>query len=167
MKGGEFELRIYDCNGRLKEIRRSHNTMTTNGINYIADRWRNRSNVKELSTGSGWIAVGCGSGPISAADITLGSEVCWASGGRMKCSSVSRGTTSTQLVCAANFSTSGAIWPTINETGIFVTGYDTTDTLQVADSGPDTGLMICRATFADVNKTGSDTMSVIWKLNMT
>lgn len=122
------------------------NTIVTVGKSQIAGLITN-----DISAGSAFdhIALGLGSSAIAAGDTVLGSEY-------LKLAVVGTQVTTTVTNDTMNLSGLFAIdaTKTINEAGIF------------NKSGLDTGSMLARTTFADINTSSGDVISTIWKVKI-
>jgi len=137
---GEFEVFLYDDNKRLKAYRHVKNITVNTGFRAVCDMM-----------GSGGIepfkycAIGTSTVAPSTSDTALGAETARAIGGY----------TRTADTIWKNDATFGAGVGTgaIAESGLFN-----------ASSG---GTMLCRQTFAVINKGASDTLVVTWQYTLS
>lgn len=154
--------------GEIKDYRNQVNVVTTIGRNFVGDNWIGRSNVYQLDTSSGLIAVGTGSATLAVGQSGLGTEVSQASGGRSVIGTVARANSASGLQLGVTFYSSGANATGINEVGLFGKGYSTDEsTLLTPTLAPNTGALVARANVSGtgINKTSSDTLTVNWYLS--
>jgi hypothetical protein len=137
---GKLQIRLFDENGGLKEELEFNNLVVTVGKDFIASRM-----VGTASAVMSHMAIGEGSTSPVVGNTTLGNEL-----GRVALTS---GTASGSVV--TYFATFGAGTGTgpITEAGVFNAGT--------------AGTMLCRTTFAVVNKGAADSMAVTWTVTIS
>jgi hypothetical protein len=137
---GKLQIRLFDENGGLKEELEFNNLVVTVGKDFIASRM-----VGTASAVMSHMAIGEGSTSPVVGNTTLGNEL-----GRVALTS---GTASGSVV--TYFATFGAGTGTgpITEAGVFNAGA--------------AGTMLCRTTFAVVNKGAADSMAVTWTVTIS
>lgn len=137
---GKLQIRLFDENGGLKEELDLNNLVVTVGKDFIASRM-----VGTASAVMSHMAIGEGSTSPVVGNTTLGNEL-----GRVALTS---GTASGSVV--TYFATFGAGTGTgpITEAGVFNAG--------------SAGTMLCRTTFAVVNKGAADSMAVTWTVTIS
>lgn len=137
---GKLQIRLFDENGGLKEELEFNNLVVTVGKDFIASRM-----VGTASAVMSHMAIGEGSTSPVVGNTTLGNEL-----GRV---SLTSGTASGSVV--TYFATFGAGTGTgpITEAGVFNAGT--------------AGTMLCRTTFAVVNKGAADSMAVTWTVTIS
>lgn len=137
---GKLQIRLFDENGGLKEELEFNNLVVTVGKDFIASRM-----VGTASAVMSHMAIGEGSTSPVVGNTTLGNEL-----GRVALTS---GTASGSVV--TYFATFGAGTGTgpITEAGVFNAGV--------------AGTMLCRTTFAVVNKGAADSMAVTWTVTIS
>jgi hypothetical protein len=137
---GKLQIRLFDENGGLKEELEFNNLVVTVGKDFIASRM-----VGTASAVMSHMAIGEGSTSPVVGNTTLGNEL-----GRVALTS---GTASGSVV--TYFATFGAGTGTgpITEAGVFNAG--------------SAGTMLCRTTFAVVNKGAADSMAVTWTVTIS
>lgn len=136
---GAVSIKLFDKNGQLKDDRQIKNLVVAAGKTFIAARMVGTPN--EMSH----MAIGASSTAADAADTALGSEL-----GR---------------VALASETSSGAV---VTYTATFPAGTGTGAVVEAgilnAGSG---GTMLCRTTFAVVNKGVDDVMSITWQITVS
>lgn len=136
---GALKIVLTDENGQVKEEREIPNLVVTTGKGFIASRM-----VGTSASIMSYMAVGSDSTSPAAGNTTLGTEL-----GRVALTS---GTASGAVATyVATFGT-GVGTGAIVEAGIF---NDNTS-----------GTMLCRTTFAVVNKGANDTMTITWTVTV-
>ncbi len=136
---GSVSICVFDKDGNVKDERKIHNLVVTTGKTFIAAR------MVGTPTTMSHMAIGAGTTSPDAANTVLGSEL-----GRVALTS---GTSSGAVVAyAANFP-AGTGTGAITEAGILNAG-----------SG---GTLLCRSTFAVVNKGADDGMSITWQITVS
>ena len=139
---GTLSVKHYNEANILVHSQEIPNLVVTSGKSHIASRINSDSGTKMSH-----MAIGGDSTTPVAGDTTLGGEM-----GRVAFSSVT---------VAANTLTYGATFPggtatgTVNEAGIF------------NNSGNNSGTMLCRTVFADVNKGASDAVVIAWNVSVS
>lgn len=140
---GIVNFLLTDENGNTKE-QRSENLVVTTGLAFITSRMS--------GTGDGvmsHMAVGTGSTTAAAADTALGSE-----SARVALTSTTRVTTTVTndaIQYVATFS-AGTGTAALTEAGVF--------------NASSAGTMLCRTTFAVINKGANDTLTITWKITL-
>jgi len=137
---GEFEVFLYDAMGRLKEYRKVKNITVNTGFSAVCDMMGN-GGVEPFK----YCAIGTGTTAPDASDTSLDNEVARVQGGYTK---VSNTVWKNEATFGAGTGT-GAI----TESGLFN-----------ASSG---GTMLCRQTFAVINKGDNDTLVVTWQYTLS
>jgi len=136
---GAVSIKLFDKNGQLKDDRQIKNLVVAAGKTFIAARMVGTPD--EMSH----MAIGASSTAADAADTALGSEL-----GR---------------VALASETSSGAV---VTYTATFPAGTGTGAVVEAgilnAGSG---GTMLCRTTFAVVNKGVDDVMSITWQITVS
>jgi hypothetical protein len=137
---GKLQVKLFDESGNLKEEHEFSNLVVTVGKDFIASRM-----VGTASSVMSHMAIGEGSTSPVVGNTTLGNEL-----GRVALTS---GTASGSVV--TYFATFGAGTGTgpITEAGVFNAG--------------SAGTMLCRTTFAVVNKGAADSMAVTWTVTIS
>jgi len=139
---GEFELKLFGPDGLLKDYRLIKNLTVNVGFDEVCHMM---GDPDYRPPQFNYCAIGTGTvGPV-AGDTILGTEL----------SRVQGGFTQTSVTVWKNDATFGAGTGTgaITESGMFD-----------ASSG---GTMLCRQTFAVINKGGSDTLVVTWQYTLS
>ena len=137
---GKLQVKLFDESGNLKEEHEFNNLVVTVGKDFIASRM-----VGTASPVMSHMAIGEGSTSPVVGNTTLGNEL-----GRVALTS---GTGTGSVV--TYFATFGAGTGTgpITEAGVFNAG--------------SAGTMLCRTTFAVVNKGAADSMAVTWTVTIS
>lgn len=137
---GDVALVLRDKNGNVKEERKINNLIVDTGLNFICDRMKNdETAMTHMALGSGTTAPAAGN---TALESQLGSREA------LDSSTV----TNNQIVYISSFE-AGDATGAVSEAGIFN-----------AASG---GTMLCRVTFAVVNKAADDVLSINWTITLT
>jgi hypothetical protein len=135
---GNYDLKLYDEFGRLKDERNTPNLITTAGFDGIIQKGY------ATQTGSNswnFIAVGSGTAAAAAANTTLGSEAARAQGTYAH-------TDGQANFSVANTFAAGTATGSITEAGLFNSGV--------------AGQLFSRQVFAVINKGAADTLAVTW-----
>ena len=137
---GEFEVFLYDKEGTLKEYRKVKNLTVNAGFSAVCDMMGS-GNVEPFS----YCAIGTGTTAPDATDTSLETEVARVQGGYTKVSDT----------VWKNDATFGAGTGTgaITESGLF--------------NSSSSGTMLCRQTFAVINKGDNDTLVVTWQYTLS
>jgi hypothetical protein len=136
---GSLKVVLTDENGVVKEEREIPNLVVSSGKTFIASRM-----VGTTASAMSYMAVGSSSTAPVAGDVTLGAEL-----GRVALTSgTSSGAVATYV---ASFGT-GVGTGAIVEAGIL--------------NASTAGTMLCRTTFAVVNKGANDTMTITWTVTV-
>lgn len=138
---GRLNIVLTDKDGNIKEQREETNLVVDAGLNFICDRMEGTSEAVMSH-----MAVGSGSTAPAAGDTDLGSVL----GSREAIDSTA--VTNNTIVYTCGFE-AGDGTGAITEAGIFN-----------AATG---GTMLCRTTFAVVNKAADDTMTITWTITLT
>ncbi len=141
---GKYFLYLYGPNGELKDQREGCNVVTTVGKEFIASFLNSACAAASTFTGK-YVAIGTNDVAESAADTSLGTEVSRHTG---TASYISGGIYQVRATFAVGSGT-GAI----TEYGVF--------------SSNSAGTMLSRDTEAAINKSASDTLTVIWQLTVS
>lgn len=137
---GDVAVVLRDKNGNIKDERTIKNLIVDTGLNFICDR------MKDDETAMTHMALGSGSTAPAAGDTSLESQL----GSRELLDSST--VTNNQIVYVASFEAGDA------------TGGVTEAAIFNAASG---GTMLCRVTFAVVNKAADDVLSINWTITLT
>jgi len=137
---GEFEVFLYDKEGTLKEYRKVKNLTVNAGFSAVCDMMGS-GNVEPFT----YCAIGTGTTAPDATDTSLESEVARVQGGYTK---VSNTVWKNEATFGAGTGT-GAI----TESGLF--------------NSSSSGTMLCRQTFAVINKGDNDTLVVTWQYTLS
>jgi len=137
---GDVAVVLRDKNGNVKEERKINNLIVDTGLNFICDR------MKDDETAMTHMALGSGTTAPAAGNTSLESQL----GSREALDSST--VTNNQIVYISSFEASDATGA-VSEAGIFN-----------AASG---GTMLCRVTFAVVNKAADDTLTINWTITLT
>ena len=140
----------------------THNLVTHPGEMFVVDRMRERASVTPMDLTTTYVALGTGS---TIANYWLGSLITEISGvgnpGRDVPDSLSR---STQTVLVSNLFTSTQASGGLTEAGIFITGYDSGGNLQTVSAALDSGGLFAYATFNEITKDDTNTLTLDWEL---
>lgn len=137
---GAVQLVLKDEFGNVKEDRTIKNLVVTTGRNYIASRIKDAT-----ATVMSHFAVGTSSTTPALGDITLGTE-----SGRVALSAT---TVSTNVVTYTATVPAGTATAALVEAGIF--------------NASSAGDMLCRTTFAVINKGANDSLTATWTLTVS
>jgi hypothetical protein len=142
---GEFEVKLYGPDGILKDYRKVKNMTVTTGFQNVCDLMG-----KETATSYGFqhCAIGTGLDAPALADTILGTELARVAGGYTR-------TADTVWTNNATFG-AGTGTGAITESGMF-------NGASVAYSNT----LLCRQTFAVINKGASDTLVVTWQYTLS
>jgi hypothetical protein len=136
---GTVKVVVRDENGDVKEEREIKNLVVTSGRNFIAGR------MTGTATAMSHMAVGSGTATPALGDTALGTQL-----GRVALTSAT--TTNNVTTYTATFA-AGTGTGAVTEAGIFN-----------ASTG---GTMLCRTTFAVVNKGAQDTLAITWAVTIS
>ena len=142
---GKLKVEKYDQDNNLVDSREIPNLVVSAGKAHIAKRITSNGGDAASVVMSHMSIGGAATSPV-AGDTVLGSEM-----GRVSLTSTS---------VAANAITYGATFPggtatgTIKEAGIF------------NSAGSNSGTLLCRTTFADINKGASDAVVITWNVSV-
>ena len=137
---GDVAVVLRDKNGNVKDERKINNLIVDAGLNFICDRMKNdETAMSHMGLGSGTTAPAAG-------NTTLESQL----GSREVLDSST--VTGNQIVYVASFE-AGDATGAVSEAAIFN-----------AASG---GTMLCRVSFAVVNKSADDVLSISWTISLT
>lgn len=144
---GKLKVQKYDQDNNLVDSREIPNLVVASGKAHIAQRITANSNPSSIQGDvMSHMSIGGAATSPTASDTILGSEM-----GRVSLTSTS---------VAANAITYGATFPggtatgTIKEAGIF------------NSAGSNSGTLLCRTTFADINKGASDAVVITWNVSV-
>jgi len=143
---GHVSIVLRDASGKIKEEREIKNLIVNKGLQYIASRMVNSSTgvMSHMALGSSTAAATAGQTDLVS---ILGSRE------GLDSTNIS-GANLEKVVYAASFEAGDAIGA-VTEAGIFNSGS--------AGSGD----MLCRTTFAVVNKAVDDTMAISWTITLS
>lgn len=136
---GQLHIVVRGKDGEIKDEREVKNLVVNAGLEFIASRMIGTADavMSHMGLGSGTTAAAAGDTDLQTA---LGSRVGLAS-------SAVDGADAKKVVYTANFP-AGAGTGTVTEAGTF--------------NAATAGIMLCRTTFAAVNKTADDALSITW-----
>lgn len=137
---GELSVVLRDENGNIKQEQFIPNLVVTVGKNWIASRMKDTGIPVQMSH----MAVGAGTVAPVVGDTALGSEL-----GRVALTTAGGTVSNNEVTYTATFP-AGTGTGAITEAGI----------LNAASAGT----MLCRTTFAVVNKGANDTVAISWKV---
>jgi hypothetical protein len=137
---GCLKIEVFNPDGSLKEIREIDNLVVTVGKEFIASRI-----VGTAASVMSHMAVGTDSTTPVAGDTTLGAEVARVA--------LTSGTASGAVATFVATFGAGTGTGALAEAGIFNAGAG--------------GTMLCRTTFAVVNKGASDAMTITWTVTIS
>ena len=136
---GSVQICVFDKDGNVKDERKINNLVVTTGKNFIASR------MVGTPTAMSHMAIGAGTTAAAAGNTALESEL-----GRVTLTSgVASGAVVTYVATFGAGTGTGAV----TEAGILNAG-----------SG---GTLLCRSTFAVVNKGADDGMSITWQITVS
>jgi hypothetical protein len=146
---GKLNIEIKGPDGRVKESIYIPNLVVTTGKNFIANRMKDTVSGFTQKAQMSHMAVGIGNTAPNVADTILDDELA-----RVALTTAGGSVASAVVTYAATFSP-GTGTGAIVEAGIF------------NDDGSPSGDMLCRTTFAVVNKGNDDTMSITWTVTIS
>jgi hypothetical protein len=146
---GKLNIEIKGPDGRVKESIYIPNLVVTTGKNFIANRMKDTVSGFTQKAQMSHMAVGISNTAPNVADTTLADELA-----RVALTTAGGSVASAVVTYAATFSP-GTGTGAIVEAGIF------------NDDGTPGGDMLCRTTFAVVNKGADDTMSITWTVTIS
>lgn len=135
---GRVHIVVYDKFGNVKEERDTSNLIVTAGKNHIAARQKTAGIPAEMSH----MAVGTGATAPAVGDTTLETEL-----SRVALNTAGGTAVDNVVMYSATFD-AGAATGALTEAGILNAGA--------------AGALLCRTTFAVVNKGAEDAMTIIW-----
>ena len=138
---GELQIVVTGPDGQIKEDRLVPNMVVTVGKNFVASRMAGAT-----SAVMSHMAVGAGTVAPAVSDTALGSEL-----GRVALTTTGGVATNATVEFVASFP-AGTGTGAVTEAGIFN-----------ASSG---GTMLCRTTFAVVNKGAEDSIAITWRVTV-
>lgn len=139
---GFLDIRLYDKDGVLKDVRAVKNLVVTAGKVVIADRLGDSTPSKDAMT---HMALGTGNTAAANGDTTLQTEA-----GRVALTSATP--SSNTVVYVATFG-AGTATGAIVEAGLFNDGT--------------TGDMLCRSVFSTITKGASDSLTITWTVTVS
>lgn len=146
---GRLTIELFDQDGKLKQVQDVPNLVVTTGKNFIASRMKDASAdvMSHMAIGDGSAASpGTATAP-AAGDTALGNEKARVA---LTATSVSANAVTYTATFAAGTPAAAAA---VVEAGLF--------------SASSAGTMLCRTTFAVVNKGTNDTMTVTWTVTVS
>lgn len=136
---GTLQIKLYGPDGQLKQEQNVPNLVVTTGRGYIAGR------MVGTPTAMSHMAIGSGTAAPAVGDTTLGAEL-----GRVSLtSSVAAAAVVTYVASFGAGVGTGAV----TEAGLFNAG--------------SAGTMLCRTTYAVVNKGADDSLSITWTITVS
>jgi hypothetical protein len=163
---GRLEIILADANGTIKDHRNVKNTVTISGKRYIANRMKETGRVAEMSH----MAIGTSVGGAGATDHQLGAESAAANhrvalttaGGTVATFTVGNASGGNSVTYTATFPANViATDVAVTEAGIF--NYST---LTATGSLTTSQFMLCRTSFAVVNKLIADSLTINWTVTI-
>lgn len=163
---GRLEIILADANGNIKEHHDVKNTVTISGKRYIANRMKETGRVAEMSH----MAIGTSAAGAGATDHQLGAEsastghrvALTTAGGTVATFTVGNASGGNSVTYSATFPASGiATDVAVTEAGIFNYG-----TLTATGSLTTSQFMLCRTSFAVVNKLIADSLTINWTVTI-
>ncbi|OUU19709.1 MAG: hypothetical protein CBB97_18975 [Candidatus Endolissoclinum sp. TMED37] len=139
---GQVHLQVISPNGELKEERKIKNLVVDDGLDYIASRMKDAT-----ATAMSHMEVGTGTTSPVAGDTTLETAIV---GSRVALTSTT--VTSNAIEYIGDFP-AGTGTGAITEAGIF--------------NASSAGTLLCRTTFAVVNKGAADTLKITWTVTVS
>ena len=138
---GELEIVVTDVAGLVKEKRLIPNLVVTVGKNFVASRMTGTAAavMSHMAIGAGAVAPAVG-------DTALGSEL-----GRVALTTAGGVATNATVEYVASFP-AGTGTGAVTEAGIF--------------NAASSGTMLCRTTFAVVNKGAEDSIAITWRVTV-
>jgi hypothetical protein len=136
---GTLQIKLYGPDGKLKQEQNVKNLVVTAGKGYIAGR------MVGTPTAMSHMAIGSGTVAPAVGDTTLGTELARAS----LTSSAASGAVVTYIASFGAGVGTGAV----TEAGLFNAG--------------SAGTMLCRTTYAVVNKGADDSLSITWTVTVS
>lgn len=137
---GDVSIKVFDDQGNIKEERQIKNLVVTTGKGFIASRM-----VGTTANVMSHMAIGSSSTAAANADSALGSEL-----GR---------------AALTSSSASGAV---VTYVASFPAGVGTGAVVEAGVlNASSSGTMLCRTTFAVVNKGANDGMSITWTITVS
>jgi len=138
---GELQIVVTGSNGQVKENVLVPNLVVTVGKNFVASRMTGTASavMSHMAVGAGAVAPVVG-------DTALGSEL-----GRVSLTNVGGIATNNTVEFIASFP-AGTGTGALTEAGIF--------------NAASAGTMLCRTTFAVVNKGADDSMAITWRVTV-
>ena len=167
---GSVDIKVWGPNGNLKEDRFIPNLVVQAGKNYIATRMIGTSNATAVATTNSTtscmthMALGTSTTTAAVSDTTLSSEVTVAGDiAAYSRAAIASTTQSTGVVTyVAVFGTNNPQRTnTSNTTAITEAGIFNSSTAALG------GTMLCRTTFAAVNKGNDDTLQITWSITVS
>jgi hypothetical protein len=146
---GKLNIEIKGPDGKVKESVYIPNLVVTTGKNFIANRMKDTVSGFTQKAQMSHMAVGISNTAPNVADTTLADELA-----RVALTTAGGSVASAVVTYAATFNP-GTGTGAIVEAGIF------------NDDGTPGGDMLCRTTFAVVNKGADDTMSITWTVTIS
>lgn len=140
---GKLSVVLFDEQGNIKQEQFIPNLVVTVGKNWVAGRMKDTGVPAQMSH----MAVGAGAVAPVVGDTTLGSEL-----GRVALTTAGGTVSNNEVTYTATFP-AGTGTGAITEAAI----------LNAASAGT----MLCRTTFAVVNKGANDTVAVSWKITIS
>lgn len=140
---GQVSIEIFNSKGDLKEKVHVPNLVVTTGRNYITSRLNDTAQTDVMSH----MAVGSGTAAATLADTVLGTEI-------TRVAFDSDNIVDNVITYVATYAP-GVGTGAITEAGIF------------NDAGANLGDLLCRTTFAVVNKAVDDSMVITWTVTVS
>lgn len=139
---GQVHLQVISPNGELKEERKIKNLVVDDGLDYIASRMKDAT-----ATAMSHMEVGTGTTSPVAGDTALETAIV---GSRVALTSTT--VTSNAIEYVGDFP-AGTGTGAVTEAGIF--------------NASSAGTLLCRTTFAVVNKGAADTLKITWTVTVS
>lgn len=142
---GKVVFKLFDKDGNLKDERHIKNLVVTTGLNHIAARLATTGIPAQMSH----MALGEGVTAPALGNTGLGSEL-----GRVALTTAGGSPSGDTVTYAATFP-AGTATGAVTEAGIF------------NNDGTPSGDMLCRTTFAEINKGADDALAVTWEVTIS
>ena len=149
---GQLNIEIKGADGQVKESVFIPNLVVTVGKNFIANRMKDSTSTFTQLAEPSYMAVGISNTAPNVADTTLADELARVA------LTTQGGTVSNAIVTYQATFNPGTGTGAIVEAGIFA---------GAASGTADSGTLLCRTTFAVVNKGADDTMSITWTVTIS
>lgn len=152
---GKLEIILLDDIGRVKDHKNVKNTVTISGKKYIASRMKDTGGGFTIAPQMSHMAIGTGT---TGTDDNIQSEAT-GTGNRVALTTAGGTVTDNTVTYTATFNPNVLADIAVTEAGIF--NYATKSLTPTASQ-----FMLCRTTFAVVNKLFADTLTINWTVTI-